>query len=259
MRGSSRSDMASANLSMALQIRVAGFRRWASLVLLALLALPLQARGIDAKVTAAKGTMDVLFTVGGYASGISGSAVLQLNGGDDLTIGDGAFTFAGGLSFGSTYSVTVASNPINQTCLVVNSLGEIEANVTNIIVSCVDLSPIFIGGTVTGAVGNVTLQLNGGGVLVTGNGTFTFAEQLSSGAPYEVTVASQPQGQTCTVTNGSGIAPIANVINVNVNCVNSIVSSVVPIPALTDWTLLALAMLLVLVAFASPFGRDHSA
>ena len=46
---------------------------------------------------------------------------------------------------------------------------------------------------------------------------FTFSTAISSGAAYSVTVLTQPAGQSCTVTNGSGTAS-ANVTNVQVAC-----------------------------------------
>lgn len=76
-----------------------------------------------------------------------------------------------------------------------------------------------IGGALSGlSGGSVALQLNGSGSLVlTANGNFTFATQVASS--YSVTVASQPTGQTCTVSNGAGGAVTADVTNVMVSCV----------------------------------------
>ena len=78
-----------------------------------------------------------------------------------------------------------------------------------------------VGGTVSGLSGTVVLQDNGGDNLsVTANGSFTFATSLASGAAYGVTVKTNPSGQTCTVTNGSGTIGSANVTNVAVSCAN---------------------------------------
>ena len=76
-----------------------------------------------------------------------------------------------------------------------------------------------VGGTVSGLSGTVVLQDNGGDTLnVAANGGFTFATPLASGAAYNVTVATNPTGQTCTVANGSGTVGSANVTNVAVTC-----------------------------------------
>ena len=63
------------------------------------------------------------------------------------------------------------------------------------------------------------LQDNGGDNLsVTANGPFTFATPVAGGAAYSVTVKTNPSGQTCTVSGGSGTVAAANVTNVAVSC-----------------------------------------
>ena len=62
-----------------------------------------------------------------------------------------------------------------------------------------------VGGTATGLTGTAVLQDNGGDNLtVTGDGPFTFATPLASGAAYDATVATEPAGQSCTVSGGTG-------------------------------------------------------
>ncbi|MCX7633154.1 MAG: FG-GAP repeat protein [Turneriella sp.] len=78
-----------------------------------------------------------------------------------------------------------------------------------------------VGGTVSGLWGTIVLQNNGGDNLsINNNGNFTFATALANGASYNVTVHTQPSGQNCTVSNGSGNISGANVTNVAVSCVN---------------------------------------
>src|SRR5206468_11028083 len=69
---------------------------------------------------------------------ISGTVVLQNNGGDNLTISvNGAFTFAAALINASPYAVTVLAQPAGQTCTVANGVGTLAgANVTNVTVTC---------------------------------------------------------------------------------------------------------------------------
>jgi 6-phosphogluconolactonase (cycloisomerase 2 family) len=79
-----------------------------------------------------------------------------------------------------------------------------------------------VGGTVSGieAGQSVILRNNGGDDLtVSANGTFTFGTRIASGGAYAVT-ATAPQGQTCTVTGGSGTVS-ATVTNVAVGCVSN--------------------------------------
>jgi hypothetical protein len=78
------------------------------------------------------------YTIGGTVSGLSGTLVLQNNGGDDLTVSaDGAFTFAASVRYGSTYDVTIYSRSVIQTCVVNAGSGTVpDQNVTNISVTC---------------------------------------------------------------------------------------------------------------------------
>src|SRR5258708_28554229 len=62
-----------------------------------------------------------------------------------------------------------------------------------------------IGGTVGGLVGTgLVLQNEGGDDLVISGASFVFATKLADGAPYAVTVKTQPPSQSCVVTAGSG-------------------------------------------------------
>jgi parallel beta-helix repeat protein len=163
------------------------------------------------------------FTVGGSVSGLSGSGlVLHNNGGDALPIAaDGGFTFVTPLFDGSSYDVTVGTPPStpSQTCTVTDGSGTVSgANVTSVSVSCAT-NLYTIGGTVSGLTGTVTLQNNGGDSLpLSGDGAFTFGTPLPDLSAYSVTVSSQPAGQFCTVSNGSGALAGANVTTVGVVC-----------------------------------------
>jgi len=79
-----------------------------------------------------------------------------------------------------------------------------------------------IGGNITGLTGaGLVLQNNAADDLAVaaGSGQFVFAKSISKGANYAVTVLTQPQNQTCTVSNGSGTVAETNVGNVAINCV----------------------------------------
>ena len=152
---------------------------------------------------------------------------MQNNGGDDLTLtAKGTFTFSTALLNGSSYSVTVHTQPSGQTCTVTNGLGAVSgSNVTNVAVSCAETTHYTIGGTLNGLNNSetVVLQNNGGDDLtLTAKGTFTFSTALLNGSSYSVTVHTQPSGQTCTVSNDSGTVLGSNVTIVNVSCQGSI-------------------------------------
>ena len=104
------------------------------------------------------------YSVGGTVSGLSGTVVLQDNGGDNLSVSaSGSFTFATALGGGAAYSVTVKTYPAGQACTVANGSGTMgSANVTNVAVSCTTSPTFSVGGTVSGLSGTVVLQDNGG-------------------------------------------------------------------------------------------------
>ena len=78
-----------------------------------------------------------------------------------------------------------------------------------------------IGGSVSGLNGSVVLQNNGGDNLtVSSNGPFMFFTALDYGSNYAVTVLTQPTGQTCTVSNGTGTAN-ANVTDIAISCIDN--------------------------------------
>lgn len=161
-------------------------------------------------------------TVGGSTFGLLGTLTLEINGGDALTLtADGKFTFSNALLSGSSYSVAVQSQPVNQICTVSNGAGTLtNASVTTVSVNCSTLTR-SLGGTVVGLAPSETaiLQDNGGDNLtVNGNGGFTFTTPVAQSARYDVTVLTQPATQTCTVTNSSGTAGSSDITNVQVTC-----------------------------------------
>jgi len=167
-----------------------------------------------------------MYTIGGSVTGLSGTLVLQDNGGNNLNVtAAGTFTFSTQLASGAAYDVTVLTQPSGQTCTVANGSGTVSANVTNVAVSCTSSSSgVTIGGTVTGLAGTgLVLQDNGADDLsITKNGSFTFSTSLASGTAYAVTASTQPTSpsQTCRVTDGTGTAGTTNVTSVTVNCVS---------------------------------------
>jgi len=170
------------------------------------------------------------FTLGGNVSGLSGTGlVLQDNGGNNLPINaNGSFAFATPINRGTSYNVTILTQPSNptQTCSVTNGFGaSIGGNVTNILVACFTTSQTFtISGTVSGLAGTgLVLQDNSGDNLpITKNGIFTFPTPIPSGSSFSVTTFSQPLSptQNCVVTGGGGTAS-ANITGILVNCTTS--------------------------------------
>ncbi len=175
-------------------------------------------------VTVTCAATSATFTIGGTLSGLtSGTVVLADNGSfDSLSLSaNGAFTFTKPVT--GSYAVTVATQPAGLTCNVTNGSGTATANVTNVSVACAPgVTTYTIGGTLSGLASGATVVIadNTTDTLnLTTNGTFTFTTAIAAGGAYSVSVLTQPSGQSCTVTNGSGTAN-ANVTNVAVACVS---------------------------------------
>ncbi len=167
------------------------------------------------------------FTVGVTVTGLTGTGlVLQNNGANSMPVSaNGSFTFSTAINRGSTYNVTVLTQPSGpaQTCGVFNGFGTVTiANATGIQVNCITTSTTYtIGVAVSGLSGTgLVLQDNGGDNLpVAANGNFTFATAIASGSTYSVSVLTQPSGpaQNCVVTIGNGTAA-SNVTGIPVAC-----------------------------------------
>jgi hypothetical protein len=187
------------------------------------------------------------YTVGGVVTGLVGSGlILQDNGGNNLPVPqDGVFTFMTPLPSGSTYLVTVSTQPSSpyQTCLVSSGSGPVTTTaITNVTVACsTNTISVAVSGLNDPHAGNpnaatpagLILQVNGGDNLPIAGDTSsaTFAGTFPFNSAYDVTVfnnpatttnpddirANDPPGFACTVSNGSGTIA-GPVTNISVSC-----------------------------------------
>ena len=75
------------------------------------------------------------YTVGGALSGATGTVVLKLNGGSDMSMSNGNFTFPTMVPYLSTYNVQVVD--ANDRCTVTSGAGTMGVtNITNVAVAC---------------------------------------------------------------------------------------------------------------------------
>ncbi len=171
-------------------------------------------------------TQTPAYEVGGIVTGLVGSGlVLANNGTNNLPVSEnGAFHFTSDLTNGSSYAVTVATQPSNpsQNCIITSGTGSISSSaVTTVQVIC-STNGYTIGGNVSGLTGTGLLLENNGGddLTINQSGPFTFAQTIGSGVGYAVTVKTQPTNPTqmCSVSNGSGTVSSANVDSVAVSC-----------------------------------------
>lgn len=81
-----------------------------------------------------------------------------------------------------------------------------------------------IGGSLTGLPSGHTVVLQDDGVdnlTLTNNGSFSFSRSLVNQAAYDITVLTQPAGQTCSITQAAGTVQGTNVTSVTVSCANN--------------------------------------
>lgn len=192
------------------------------------------------------------FALGGTVAGLgAGKQVLLLSGaGTQLLVkASGNFRFNEGLPAGARYTVTIGENPVGQTCEVRNgsNSGEsagVKADVTNVTVVCAD-NTLPVSGVVSGLPAGASLTLTNGPqsqLTVSANGTFTLPVRVAQGAPYAVTVDSQPNGAICTVNNGSGTVGAAGVTAVDVRCTPATFTVGGSVSGLTSGATLALRL-----------------
>jgi hypothetical protein len=162
------------------------------------------------------------YTIGGSIDGLTSQGLILVNGTDVVSpaAGDTSFTFPTTVASGTSYTVSVQLQPDAVNCTVTGGSGVVgSANITDIAVACASAA-FTVGGTISGLTGNGLVLANGADTTSPAPGAtaFTFPTKLASAATFDVTVATQPAGQTCTVSNGAGVILTSSVGNVAVTC-----------------------------------------
>lgn len=88
------------------------------------------------------------YTVGGTVTGLTstGYLILRLNNSSSLLVSQNATTykFASSLVAGSSYAIAVGIQPLGLKCTVSNSMGVVQANVTDANITCVALRSTIV-------------------------------------------------------------------------------------------------------------------
>ncbi|MFZ6747467.1 hypothetical protein [Undibacterium sp. Ren11W] len=163
-----------------------------------------------------------------------------------LPVNQGVYTKSDGITLpyfmvsGYKYAVSVLYQPAAQVCSVQGGEGTADnaniAGMPKFAVSCVPA--VTVGGTVTGLKAGLFLTLtntaNLNGVAATytmstfaattAATAYVFNDSVLDNTSFDVKVTTQPVGQTCTVTNGSGVAKLPNsttniASTIAVNCI----------------------------------------
>jgi len=174
-------------------------------------------------VTATCTTNGVDYKISVAVTGLAGNLVMQDDKGDNLTFTtNNTQTFATSYASGSSYTVSVKTQPTGQTCtLSSNATGTITSNIT-VTATCTTSEVNYkISVAVTGLTGTLVMQDDKGDNLTfTTNNTQTFATSYASGSSYTVSVKTQPAGQTCTLSSNA-TGTITSNITVTATCTTS--------------------------------------
>ena len=159
--------------------------------------------------------------LGGTVRGLTKPGLILKNGNASVTVdgvstgADIPFLFTELLKSDESFDVEPFP-PEGTVCTPTYNKGKTGAySITNILITCYNI-PQELSGVIKGLTGT-GLVLNNGPVqlpITAGATSFNFAVRDSSGKitsgvgqgePFGVTVLTQPQGQTCTVANGTGV------------------------------------------------------
>jgi hypothetical protein len=162
------------------------------------------------------------YTVGGTITGLTASGLVLANGAQTVSPASGAtaFTFSTQVSSGTSYDVTVQTQPTGETCTVASGSGAVGSQNVSVAVTCTPNPTYTIGGTIAGLNTSGLVLATGTQTTAPASGatTFSFSTKEPSGTAYNITVQTQPTGETCSVASGSGIVQSQNV-SVAVTCV----------------------------------------
>ncbi|HEX4049779.1 MAG TPA: choice-of-anchor tandem repeat GloVer-containing protein [Steroidobacteraceae bacterium] len=162
------------------------------------------------------------YSISAAVSGLGSSGLVLMVNATAVSVAAGTSSqlLASSLASGTTYTVTIQSQPTGQACTITGGSGTIaSANVTTVVVTCSDLT-YSVGGSISGLISSGLVLANAGDSLAVAAGaqSFTMSVALQDDSTYAVTVQAQPMGLTCSVSNGAGTMGNAAVTNIAVVC-----------------------------------------
>ncbi|TGM57368.1 hypothetical protein EHQ91_00490 [Leptospira biflexa] len=166
------------------------------------------------------------YSLGGTITGLDGATGLTLTNAFDgatlpVAVAAGTFAFTQTYVSGSTYNVTVTTQPNHpvQNCIVTNNGSGTfaAADITNITINCTSTAyPIEITAVGIGS-GTLTLSNNGSEMLpIASDGLHRFPTNLPPSSTYNVQIVSSPPGHQCVLSATTGT--IAGTVSILANC-----------------------------------------
>ncbi|MYM82537.1 hypothetical protein GTP44_11300 [Duganella sp. FT50W] len=174
------------------------------------------------------------YTVKGTIVNLSNSGLVLTNNGEDLTVPNGATSFAFGkqIDYGTTYNVAIKSQPAHMTCNWSNGATTITGSAGYNVEIALALACVQNSYNLGGQVSGLTAAADGTArtiTLINGSNTQTVLSSASAnagtldfvtgtvpyGQAYGVTFLDTNNGLTCDVTNGVGVmgeSPISNIV-----------------------------------------------
>ena len=136
-----------------------------------------------------------------------------------IAAGSTSFSFSGLLANDEEFDVEIATQPQGAVCKPFNNKGKTGSyNVTSVEIRCLT-NKYDLGGKISGLDAGSLVLVNGADRLTVTAGTSDFKfSQIDDGAPYGITVLTQPPGRTCTVQNGVGTMGAAAIDTIRVTC-----------------------------------------
>jgi hypothetical protein len=164
------------------------------------------------------------FQISGTITGLGNTTGLVLsNAGEQISVAANATTFAftQGVTFGSSWTVTLATQPAGRTCAISNGSGNVPAHdITDVAVTC-SVNTYTLGGSISGLSSASGLQIaNNGAVLAVPAGatSFELADALPFGTSYALTVATHPAGLTCRFSGSASGTITSDVTSLQLAC-----------------------------------------
>jgi len=162
------------------------------------------------------------YSLGTTISGLNSSGLVLMVNSTAVSVAAGQTTrrLARSLPWGTSYSVTVQTQPTGETCTVAGGTGTIQsANVANVVVTCSNQA-YSLEGSISGLNGSGLVLANGTDTLAVSSGatSFTMPTPVAYTSSYGVTVQTQPAGLACAAGNGTGTMPASAVTKVAITC-----------------------------------------